>query len=368
MDRHQILQLMQVRDYPAVSILCPTHRTSPDNRRDPILLKALIREARNRLVAEFGKREAEPIIARVEALADEVDHTYNLDGLAIFVSRDVGELHRLSYTVDPRVVIDETFATRDLIYALNRSQRYRALLLDPSRTRLFEGSGSRIVEVEDDDLFPIEPDDQPTRSADAWWGINPDSVHDARRRRFAREVADALHQIHERDPLPIVLIGSDMWIPIFKSATRHRSAIIGTVSGQFPNISRSELAGKVGPIVAEWRAREREKLLADLDDAVSANRYASGVDQVWRQVQRGMGTALLVEEGYRQPARIQGEGLILEWAEDIEAPDVVDDIVDEIVEGVIERGGRVLFYPDGSLEEHQRIALITRHRGGEPPR
>ena len=54
MDRLVLDRLMQVRDYPAVSVLCPTHRTYPDNRRDPIQLKELVREARTRLLAEFG--------------------------------------------------------------------------------------------------------------------------------------------------------------------------------------------------------------------------------------------------------------------------------------------------------------------------
>jgi hypothetical protein len=69
---------------------------------------------------------------------------------------------------------------------------------------------------------------------------------------------------------------------------------------------------------------------------------------------------LLVEEGYRLAARLDQGGLILQPTDDVTAPDVVDDIVDEVVEDLIALGGEVLFYPDGALDRHQRIALILR--------
>lgn len=358
MDRNKILRLMHMRGYPAVSILCPTHRTYPDNRRDPIQLKELVKEARSRLLAEFEPRRVEPLLRRIETLAGAVDHSYNLDGLAIFVSDDVGELYRLPFPVEPRVVVDESFATRDLIFALNRNQRYRVLLIDPSQTRLFEGNGGKLAEVMTD-AFPLEPADAGGRRDDAWWGVNPDSVHDERRRRFAKEVAEALHPIQEKDPLPLIVVGSEQWISLFRDATRQGDQVIGTVAGSFPVISAQLLARRVEPVFLDWRARERDRLMKELDAAVGANRYASGVDQVWRAVRRGRGTALLVEEGYRRPARLHRGGLVLEWAEDEAAPDVVDDIVDEIIEEVVARGGQVLFYPDGALDRHQRIALIV---------
>lgn len=348
---------MSVRDYPAVSILCPTHRTYPDNRRDPIQLKELTREARERLLAEFKSREVEALLKRLDELSAGVDHRYNLDGLAIFASASAGEVVRLPFSISPRVVVDETFATRDLIHALNRSRRYRLLLLNPRKTQLFEGSAGRLAEVLCGS-FPLEPEEEVSRRDDAWWGVNPDSVHDERRRRFAREVAQALHPIQEAEPLPLVLAGAEPWLSLFSAATRQGDQVIGTVVGTFPVVSLRLLERRAEPVVAAWRERQRARVLGELEAAVGADRYASGVDQVWRAVRRGEGTTLLVEEGYRRPARVSEGGLTLEWAEDVAAPDVVDDVVDEIIEAVLARRGRVTFFPDGELERHQRIALI----------
>jgi hypothetical protein len=52
------LQLLQaISGYPAVSILLPTHRTSPANKQDPIRVSNLVRQAADRLLQEFSKRE-----------------------------------------------------------------------------------------------------------------------------------------------------------------------------------------------------------------------------------------------------------------------------------------------------------------------
>jgi hypothetical protein len=359
MDRNAVLRLMRIRDYPAVSILCPTHRTSPDNRRDPIQLKSLLREARTRLLSEFKPRQVEPLLTRLDELAAGVDHNHNLDGLAIFVSAETGEVLRLPFGVEPRVVVDETFATRDLVHSLNRSQRYRLLLINPQKTRLFDGVRKRLAEVTRGE-FPLEPAEEQARRDDAWWGVNPDAVHDARRRRFAKEVAQVLHPIQEEDPLPLVVMGAEPWVSLFEDVARRGDRVIGKIVGSFPNATLQELAQRAEPVVSEWRARERARVLDELEAAVGANRYASGVDQVWRAVRRGQGGMLLVEEGYRLAARLDQGGLILQPTDDVTAPDVVDDIVDEVVEDLIALGGEVLFYPDGALDRHQRIALILR--------
>ncbi len=42
MNRQDLKYLREQSGYPAVSITLPTHKTFPDNRQDPILLKNLL--------------------------------------------------------------------------------------------------------------------------------------------------------------------------------------------------------------------------------------------------------------------------------------------------------------------------------------
>ncbi|HSN78444.1 MAG TPA: hypothetical protein VL334_25520 [Anaerolineae bacterium] len=88
MNRHDISLLQAMEGYPALSILLPTHRTSPDNRQDPIRVKNLATEAADRLLQEFSKREIQPLLDNLDAIVREVDYRYALDGLAILVNKD----------------------------------------------------------------------------------------------------------------------------------------------------------------------------------------------------------------------------------------------------------------------------------------
>ncbi len=124
MTKKEILQLQQMKSYPSVSITLPTHRTFPDNKQDAVLLEDLIRQARKRLLEEVKEEEANGLIRQLESLATEIDHQHNLEGLVLFVSKELAKYYRVPFTVPERVVVDDTFLTRDLVFALNRSKPY----------------------------------------------------------------------------------------------------------------------------------------------------------------------------------------------------------------------------------------------------
>jgi hypothetical protein len=138
---------MSREQYPSVSIMLPTHRVHPDNQQDPIRLKNLLDQTRQRLDVEVGKRPSWPIVERLEALAGEIDWQQNEDGLALFASEDFAASYRLPFTVAERVAVDRAFETRDILYALHRMPRYRVLVLAERPTRLFEGAGTALEEI-----------------------------------------------------------------------------------------------------------------------------------------------------------------------------------------------------------------------------
>jgi hypothetical protein len=88
---------------------------------------------------------------------------------------------------------------------------------------------------------------------------------------------------------------------------------------------------------------------------------ASTLGEVWRMAHEGRGRLLLVEEDYHTPGKLDETGIHLSVVDDPAAPGVIDDAVDEVIETVLSKQGRVVFTPNGSLEQHQRIALILRY-------
>ena len=365
MNRFDIQRLQTVRGYPALSLLLPTHRTAPDNRQDPIRVRNLVQEATERLLAEFPRRDVEPLLARLDALVTQIDYRCALDGLALFVNQDSATKFYLPFSVKERVVVDETFATRDLVYALNHNPRYWVLALSEKPTRLYEGLRDTLLE-DTDYGFPMihqvnhrGPGGAASLPGD--YGGDKSAQQDERRRQFFRQVDAALVQLAAADPLPLVVVGVDRHLAFFDQVSKHNHLTVATLTGNHDKTPAHELATLVWPLVDGYLAGQRQEALESLGIAVGAQRYVSGIDQAWRAGQEGRCATLLVEQDFHYPARLDPSGLLLRPAEDPTAPDVIDDAVDELIETVLANGGRVIFVDNGALEVHQRIAIILRY-------
>jgi hypothetical protein len=355
--RHDVKELQSLTKVPALSILLPTHRTSPDNKQDPILVKNLVNEAKDRLSQEFSTRDLEPLLKNLDDLVNDIDYTYALDGLALFVSHDLAKKFYLPFTVPHRVVIDQTFATRDLVYGLHRAQRYWVFLLSQGLTRLLAGTGDTLEEVTDGQ-FPMAMEGPGATTA------LPDSVDSAyvddRHRRFFQQVDQAFTAYAEDDSLPIVLGGVVRQISFFQEVSQYTNLVAGTLTGNFDKATLSELSPQVWPLIEGVRTQQREAVLQDLDAATSEGKVVSTIEEIWRLANEGRGKLLLVEKGYHVPAIVTANGG-LETVADAGGTDVMDDAVDEIIEAVLAKGGEVMLMEDGSLPNAQRIALTLRY-------
>jgi hypothetical protein len=355
--RQDLKQLQSLTNIPALSILLPTHRTSPENKQDPIVVKNLVNEAIERLSEEFSTRELAPLLKNLETLVDEIDYSQTLGGLALYVSHDFAKLYHLTFSVPARVIIDKTFATRDLVYGLHRELRYWVLLLSQSSTRLLAGTGEILEEINDQNFAA----QMTGPGATAPLPFDADSSYrDDRHRRFLQKVDSDFTYYAEDESLPLIVGGVDRQVSFFQEVSQHAQAIAGNLLGNFDKVSIHELMPQVWPIVQSVREEKRINALQQLDDAVSAQKFVSTVGEAWRLAQEGRGKLLLVEKGYHEPAILSENGGI-ELVDQPGGTEVMDDAVDEVMEAVLAKGGDVVLVEDGTLAVHQRIALILRY-------
>jgi hypothetical protein len=361
MNRHDVRLLQAAQEYPSVSILLPTHRTAPDSQQDPIRVKNLVTEAETRLLAEFTQREIAPILTRLGTLVDEIDYRYTLDGLALFANRDMGRAFLLPFAPRERVGVDTTFATRDLVFALNRSPRYWLLALSEQPTRLYEGYRETLVEVREAGFPLTHTGPGGATRLPGGIGVNRSAYRDDAHRQFFRKVDAAYGELAADDELPLAVAGVDRLRAFFNEVTSYRSDIIATLAGSYDSTSTPELAKLAWPPVRDALAERRAKALEELDAAVGARRYASGIQQVWPMAQEGRGSKLLVEQDFHYPAQVDASGFRLLPEGDARGPQALDDAVDEVIEIVLEKGGTVVFTDPDALGLHQHIALILRY-------
>jgi hypothetical protein len=358
--RSELTRLQAHQDYPSLSLLAPTHRTAPANRKDRIVVKNLAAQGLKRLGGEFRKREVAALVKNLNRLVDRVDWKHALEGLALFASRDVASAVALPFRPRARVVIDESFATRDLLYSLNRAPRYRVLVLTEKPTRLFDAVTNQLSEVTDKPFPMVHKGPGGASRLPGGQGINRSAVRDESHRQFFRKVDEALAAIQKEDHLPVVAVGVERYLAFYQEVTKDPDAVVGCVAGSHDNPNPAALGKLVWPVFKAGATLKRTRALARLNQAVSVNRHASGIDQVWRAAFDKRCQLLLVETGFEHPADLapQGDRLLPYTGRGAAA---LDDAVDEVIERVVVDGGEVFFYDPGVLDLHQRIAAVLRY-------
>ena len=289
-----------------------------------------------------------------------MDWEHALDGLALFAGRDVATAIQLPFRVKARVVIDATFATRDLVFTLNRAPRYRVLVLTEKPTRLFDATTNVLTEITEKPFPMVHKGPGGASKLPGGQGINRSAVRDESHRQFFRKVDDALASIQKEDPLPLVVVGVDRYLAFYQEITKDPDAIVGFVAGSHDEPKPSALGKLVWPVFQAGATLKRTRALVRLNEAVRVNRHASGIDQVWRAAHEKRCQTLLVETDFEYPADLDPEGdRLLPYSGRGAA--ALDDAVDEVIENVLAAGGEVFFYEPGVLDLHQRIAAVLRY-------
>lgn len=359
----QLRLLQSQRGYPLVTIAMPTHRTFPENQQDPIRFKDLVRQVRDRLAKELSKRDVEHIYHRLATLQERIDWAHTLDGLIVFLGNGIEQIVYLPTTVRERAIIDQTFATRDLVVAQSKLFHYWVLVLSTNRTRLFECYGQDVEEVFSD-YFPF-PYDGP-RSGDpenplpGGFGINPSAYRDEQYRHYFRRVSDALRQtIGEHQPL--IVIGVERNRAFFAEVRSHHFEIVAELDGNLESATPYELAQRIKPALEQYHERCALAALEEFDSAIKDGRYTCSLADMWHFARQGRAALLIVERDFAVAGRWDAEHRTFTLVDDPTEPGVIDDVVDDIIEATLQHKGRVVFVSPGQMEHCEHIGMVLRY-------
>ena len=337
MNRALLNELQRQFSYPSVTLLCNTRvgtLGSPDDLRN---LEQLVQDTDRRLSGDVTDAIRHATIAKLRDLVNSCVAGVGTHAVAIFASPEQAAFVRLMDPVRDRVVVDNTFATRDLVVDAQRTLSFRVITVSDHTCRLLLGDRSRLAEQKDD-LWPLHRTEE---SSDGW----------------LRSIKTALTNDPSLREIPTVIAGTPR-------AAREAARVvdinmIGIVAGNHDRTSWVALHQDAWPLVAQHLDDEDAQALANLDTARGINRYAGGINEVWELAEQGRVELLVVERSYEFPARLHDGHL--SSADDVESPDVIDDAVDELIEAVLMKRGRVAIVADGELTEHGRIASVLRY-------
>jgi hypothetical protein len=338
MHRALLAQLQRLSCYPSVTVL---HSTQPGVAMDPedvVALTHLADLVDRRLEGDVADETRHEVVAAVVRLIGEASTERATRAIAICVSPQHQAVVRLGREVRSRVIIDDTFATRDMVADANRTATYRVVTVSDRKARLLLGDRHRLVE-ERGRPWPLLRDDDQSLA------------------QWSRSVSHAVRAAQRQFPLPTVVAGVDR--SVRELLKIDGVELIGTVPGNHDRTGWADLHSLAWPLVVDWLRSDAARARAQLDDARDRHRYAGGLDEVWELAHEGRVELLVVEEDYEVAARVRDGRLVR--AKDTWAPDVIDDAVDELIETVLRNGGRAVLVPSGDLGELDHVAAVLRY-------
>ena len=343
-------RLLRARAWPAVSVLCGADRAE---------WPQLIGVARQRLAEVVEADCVEQMVECLERAGAELGSTGDWPAFGVFVNPRLVHAVALPQPVLSRVVLDATFATRDLVTGMVRTPRYLVLTTDGDGAQLWAGLGRRLVPSLTSGAFPVEfpPAAHP---GERRHHRERSRARDAHIDRCHRLVDEALTQaLAPRDHRPLFVVGDERRIHRLAAASRHSDRFAATVSGD-PAGAPSDLVELVSEHVDAELARRSSDAIEAVGAARGANRFAAGIPELWPLAHEGRVELLVVEQDYHQSGVVDPVTGALQPI-DHRDPGGIDDAVDEIIEAVLERGGQVEIVPPGALDHWDRIAAGLRH-------
>ena len=347
-----VAALQAVREHPCVSVLMTTGRARRMAPAAAQRLRQLTAQAAERLRAEDAAEGHADVLARLDDLLVEAVHGPTSEAIALYASPTTARVLRLPLPVADRVVVDPTFATRDLVRCLHRAPRHVVLVLAADQARLFEEVGGVLAPARSS-RFPLSAERHRQLTH------RPQAQEEAAR-RFLRDVDRALGAHLALHPAPLVLVGAERLLADFRARSENLARLAGTVTGSLATAPLAELRQRIRPVVDGYLHSRQQEALELLARRTGEDRVVTGVPSAWLAARYERPEMLVVEESSTYPARLSPDGDLLTPATDVEHPDVIDDAVDELIELVLARGGWVALADEGTLAEQEGVALTLR--------
>ncbi len=356
--RQKLEALAAEKNTPCVTVSLNTHRTHPDNAKDIILLKNLLKEAEERVVNEFGKRPVASLLEKLSSVENEIDVNYNLDSLYIFLSNDTKEIVKSAWSSNKNGVhISDAFDIRSLIKSYTKSEEYLILLLSQGGVTLYKAVNDGITnEIRNTD-FPFTENMHYNTHSDR----GSDSKHlDDLVREFLNTVDKAVVKMNKETGLNCVIICTEDNYSRLMQVADKPSIYHGYANINYNKTDIHHIAKQGWEIIKDLQHKRIVEAIREINEAVGQGNVLTDLQEIYQASIDGRGDLLMVHQDFAQPVLMTSDRTF-ELVTDISKPNVIDDITSQIAWNVLSKNGRVFFTTQDEIKDLGIIVLKTRY-------
>jgi Bacterial archaeo-eukaryotic release factor family 3 len=355
----EILEVIEAIHYrPAISVILPFEPKMNAKAELSRQLKFATDQVEKEIKQNYSDDLSELVIQKLKTIIKNLNFNTYKKSIAIFVSPVFEKVLYLDIPVEERIIVDESFEIRDLVYAKKEIHKYLVLVLSGKSCKVYIGNTNTFIKVKSNvrDHIAAFISDAPERVANF---SDPTGHKETILRKFFRETDAGLSFLLKTYQLPVFIMGTKKVTGYFKDLTKNDKSIIGYIHGNYEGATETELKNILKPYVNDWKKIKMRDLLNQIEVASDAGKLTTGIKEVWKQASRKKGRLLIVEKNYMYAAQRGGDyDQIDEAIEPASKFSYIKDAVDDVIEKVLEHGGDVEFVDEGMLNGYLHIALI----------
>lgn len=343
---------------PAISVIMPFEPMMSGKSEPEYKLKKVVQKIETELMSSYPVEKVLPVMHRLQSLLSSLNYTSLKKSIAIFVSPITEKVYYLDIPVEEKVVIDESFELRDLIYSKKQNSQYLVLLLSSDRSTMYRGNCTKFNLIKSnmpEDIHAYE-NNAPEKVANF---SDPDKRKEILIDKFLHHMDEGLSLVLNADDLPVFVLGPEKVLGHFRKITRNAEKLVAFIHGNYNEATETEIREVLEPYLQNWKKIKQQAVLQLLENARNSGKVSAGIHAVEKAVKQKNTRLLIIEKNFIFPPR-SGSGSeeaskVLPF---LNNPFYIKDAVDDIIEKVLQNGGDAEFVENGMLNEYNKIALI----------
>lgn len=370
MNKKEIEELLDEKGIPCISLVIPMHRLATYREADEEKVNKAITDTKAKLIKGYAPSALlDKMLNYLDMLSFQVDYTHSLDGLGIYVSQRYSKLVHFPFPVTGKLVISDSFDSRDLLYLQENVMDYYIFSISKKYLRLFKCYGEEISEIKNND-FPLEyheefeyakPSVGSSFTSNVLVGYEKDKsfLREERLKEFLRTADNNLAKYIKED-FPLVVAGDSKEVSDFMDITGYEKQVIGKVQGNYP--VKKDLVSHAWQQVQNYIKNKNEVLSTDITELLGKHKAVAGIENVWKAVQEGKGMRLIMEKDFEQSGYLsEDKSTFIQKKNKNEHHEYIPEIVDILIKNVLDKKGSVTFVDNGSIQKFNGIALLLRY-------
>lgn len=354
----EVMEVMNATSYlPSVSLIMPFEPKTNLHTELAHRLKIAADKIEDQLFENYEHEKATVVINKMRNLLAALDYETNKKSIAVYVSPVFEKVYYLEIPVEERIVIDESFEIRDLVFSKKDLYKYLVLMLSAEWIKIFLGDAKELVRVKSETVDNVNAiwNDVPSKTANF---TDPSYRKEVMLNKFMLHADEGLSMILTKMPYPVFVMGTERTTGHFKKSTKNAKHIVEYVHGNYESIPENEIRTVLAPYIANWRKQKQGDIIRQLDDARDTGKLVTGVENIWNAVAGKNSRLLVVEKDFTYAAQKISAEVIVPYSGLGENKMFIKDAVDDIIEKVLINGGDVEFADEKLPGEYGKIALV----------